>query len=110
MKAMQGLPPLPELKFVEIGAPDKHLGDRWRYMEAGREDAPAIVLLHGVGGNCMQWRFQLAGLSHHFRVVAWNAPGYLLSDAFKTDWPTCRDFADALADFLAALKIDRVNI
>ena len=45
-----------------------------------------------------------------FRVVAWNAPGYILSDAFKTEWPTCQDYADALADFLAALKLDRVNI
>jgi pimeloyl-ACP methyl ester carboxylesterase len=58
----------------------------------------------------MHWRFQFAGLSDAFRVVAWNAPGYILSDAFKTEWPTCRDYADALADFLAAVKLDRVNL
>ena len=68
------------------------------------------MLLHGVGANSMHWRFQLAGLSDRFRVVAWNAPGYVLSDAFKTETPGCKDFADALADFLAALKLDRVNI
>src|SRR3954464_11349127 len=110
--AMAELPPLPELCFAPIPAAsrDQFQGARWSYMEAGRGDAPPIVLLHGVGANSMHWRFQLAGLSDSWHVIAWNAPGYMLSDGFAIDAPDCRAYADALASFLGALSLDKVRI
>jgi len=95
---MADLPPLPELRFCEIPANSRHryVGDRFCYMEAGHVDLPPVLLLHGIGANSLHWRFQLAGLADRFRLIAWNAPGYLLSDNLRAATPSCRDYSDAL--------------
>src|SRR5215475_14961685 len=80
------------------------------YMEAGRVDLPPVLLLHGIGANSLHWRYQLAGLADRFRLIAWNAPGYLLSDNLRSETPNCRDYADALDDLLAALGIGEFDI
>lgn len=104
------VPPLPEMNYAQMVDKSKFNGDRWSFMEAGDPAKPTIVCLHGLGGSSADWRYQLNELSKNYHVVAWNAPGYMLSDEFKTDYPVCVDFADAFADFLNALKLDKVHL
>ena len=49
----------------------------WR--EAGTSSNVA-VFLHGLGGSRISWGPQLAPLSDERRIVAWDAPGYGVSD------------------------------
>src|SRR5580704_17097071 len=106
------IPSLPDLRFLPIPAASRprYRGDRFSYMEAGSPDAPPLLLLHGVGANAMHWRFQFAGLSDRFRVIAWNAPGYMLSDNLAVEAPEGRDYADAVIDFLQACGVTRCDV
>jgi pimeloyl-ACP methyl ester carboxylesterase len=107
MTQPKAFPVLPEVRFARIPfeAQGRYVGDRFSYIEAGPADAPCVLFLHGIGSNASYYRFQLEALSLHFRVVAWNAPGYWMSDTLKTEHPTDEDYAQAVADFAQALGL-----
>lgn len=105
-------PALPELRFVAV--PDKYLqyfeGNRFSYMDVGPRNAPVILLVHGIGANSFHWRYQYENLKDSYRVVAWNAPGFVLTDNLKSESPTCEDFARALAAFTDALNLKQTYV
>jgi pimeloyl-ACP methyl ester carboxylesterase len=106
------IPALPELRFAAIppSSRPRYDGDRFSFMQEGAADSPALLLLHGIGANAMHWRFQYAGLSDRWRVIGWNAPGYMLTDALRDACPDGRLYADAVVDFLDSLGLGRVDL
>jgi pimeloyl-ACP methyl ester carboxylesterase len=77
------------------------------YHRAG--DGPPLVLLHGGWSDGRAWRPQLAGLSDAFDVIAWDTPGCGGSDELPGR-PMLADYADAVADLIAALDVDRAHL
>ena len=45
-----------------------------------RGEGPAVLLLHGFGGNTFSWRFVMDDLARAHRVVAFDLPGFGFSD------------------------------
>ena len=97
---MTAVPEAPPSRTVMVG------GRRIAYREAGDESLPALVLLHGLGGNAAMWRRQYDALSDRFLVVGWDMPGYGGSDPLP-GVPEAADYAVALSGLLDALGIDR---
>ncbi len=97
---------LPDPRFVEVDAAALGLeGPRLSYMEAG-QGPQTILCMHGIGANSMGWRFTLAALSTQARVIAWNAPGYFLSDHFRAEAPVAEDYVAAALALLDALGVE----
>lgn len=102
---MSALPALPELQLIAVDPQAAGMeGARMRFMQAG-SGPDTVLLLHGSGSNCIAWCFMFEALRAHYRVVAWNAPGYYRTDHLHVEAPTNWQYADALAALLDALGI-----
>lgn len=107
----EDLPPLPELTLIAVDAAQAGLeGPRMSYMEAGAGHDETVVLLHGIGSNSTGWRYVMAGLADRYRVIAWNAPGYYLSDNLAAETPLHGQYAAALGALLDALGIATAHV
>lgn len=78
--------PVPELETVPprtlAGAGDEFLevgGVELRYTDAGN-GPPTVVLLHGFGSSLFSWRKVAEALGERARVVAFDRPGFGLSE------------------------------
>ncbi len=91
----------PDIQQIEVD------GLRIMYRQAG-SGAP-LVLLHGGMEDSRVWRRQFEGLSADFMVLAWDAPGCGQSSDIPETWRLAQ-FADALAAWLGALRVQRPHI
>ncbi|MBE0477120.1 MAG: alpha/beta fold hydrolase [Coriobacteriia bacterium] len=78
------LPPAPDtVPPMELAGAESRFavvdGIRFRYMQAGEGEEPALVLLHGSGANAASWRPVIDGLARERRVVAFDRPGFGLT-------------------------------
>jgi 3-oxoadipate enol-lactonase len=72
------------------------------------DKGPALLFLHGIGGDAECFRPQLAHFGHRFRAIAWNMPGYAGTPLLpRTNFPA---LADAVAALLDARGIARVHL
>lgn len=70
---------------------------------------PAVVFLHGIGGDRSTWALQMAALSGRYTTIAWDARGYGDSDDY--DGPlSFTDVADDLARMLDAFAVDKAHL
>src|ERR1700722_597454 len=58
------------------------------YREAGRRDAPTILLLHGLPSSSRMFEPLFARLSDRYHLIAPDYPGF-----GHSDWPDPRKFA-----------------
>jgi 2-hydroxy-6-oxonona-2,4-dienedioate hydrolase len=61
-------------------------GIRTRYVETGRHEAPAVVMIHGTGGHWETFARNLAAYGEHFHVVAFDLIGHGFSDRPDYDY------------------------
>lgn len=72
-------------------------GVRTRYVEAGRPDAPAVVMLHGTGAHWETFARNLGPYGAHFRTIAFDMVGNGFSARPDHDYEIAQYVSHALA-------------
>ena len=68
-----------------------------------------LLFIHGLANYALVWKKNIETLKQHFRCIAIDLPGNGLSDKNEHDY-SMRFYADAVHDFINALKLQRVTI
>ena len=88
--------------FVTVG------NRRMHYHRAG--EGPAVALLHASPCSAKVLRLPLEVFAQRFTAIAFDTPGFGLSDLLPLEQPETEDLADALADTLAAMGIEHTAV
>lgn len=91
-----------------LGAPPWHFSrlplatpaGHWLHvLEAGQQDAPTLLLIHGAAGSWHNFRLQIEWLQHHYRIVSLDLRGHGLSP-----WPGGSRIEDFVEDLLQLVQ------
>ena len=88
--------------FVTVGTRRVH------YLRAG--EGPAVVLLHASPCSAKVLRLPLEVFAQRFTAIAFDTPGFGLSDLLPMAQPETEDLADALAETLTAMGIGQAAV
>ena len=94
-----------ERDFPQRLARHGEVASAWR--EAGAADAPALVLLHGIGSGAASWLPLAQCLKGRARPIAWDAPGYGESTPLAEAAPRAEAYMLRLRELLDALDVQR---
>jgi pimeloyl-ACP methyl ester carboxylesterase len=78
--------------------------------EGSNPAAPAVILLHGAGGNSTMWASDVGKFSQRYRVFATDLPGEAGKSAPNRPAWDGPAFAEWLEDVINGLKLDRVTL
>jgi 3-oxoadipate enol-lactonase len=70
---------------------------------------PAVIFMHGIGGNRTNWHDQLPEFGREFHAIAWDARGYGASDDYERPLDF-GDFSSDLMRLLAHFGISRAHL
>jgi pimeloyl-ACP methyl ester carboxylesterase/alkylhydroperoxidase family enzyme len=97
--------------YKKLAVADRKIGGTVNifYREAGPQDAPVVLLLHGFPSSSHQYRGLIDRLSDKYRVIAPDYPGFGFSDApdAKTFGYTFDHLAEVIGNFTEALGLTR---
>jgi pyruvate dehydrogenase E2 component (dihydrolipoamide acetyltransferase) len=81
---------------------------RLRYARRG-DDGPAVILIHGFGGDLDNWLFNIDALAQKASVYALDLPGHGQSSKQLVD-PSLAGLAGALRAFMNAIGVDSAHL
>lgn len=84
-------------------------GIRTRYVEAGRQGAPAVIMLHGTAGSLENFAANIGPLSEHFHCLAIDMVGCGYTDKPDMDYGIAV-YVDHIRCFMDAKGIEQATL
>jgi pimeloyl-ACP methyl ester carboxylesterase len=85
-------------------------GLRMHLRDTGPRDAPAIIMLHGLGSSLHTWDAWAQALQTHYRVIRYDLPGFGLTGPDQTGDYSDRRSAQVLSALMDSLGIAKATL